>query len=84
MKEFKRNEPAVKVKDLRSPQKLGPVSDENMSKAQRFKYQWELEQKQKDVEDYQGKQVIQAKVQNINESLMERLAKIKEQNDRIK
>ena len=72
------------MKDLRSPQKLGPIPDENMSKAQRFKYQWEREQKQKDVDDYQGKQVIQAKVQNINESLMDRIAKIKEQNDRIK
>ena len=35
MKEFKRDEPSVKVKDLRSPQRLGPppVLDENMSKA---------------------------------------------------
>ena len=37
MKELKKDEPAVKVKDMRSPKVLGEAPDENKSKAERFK-----------------------------------------------
>ena len=54
------------------------VADEKKSNAMQFKEQWESEQQKKDVDDYASKQVIQAKVKNINASLMIRLKKVKE------